>query len=214
MFIDKTPNGLDTEALSLLEKLKTEKMLKALPKANVTEYDVEWCGESCIDPVKSSAHHEYIDKLCVDFYDTLVAMINKGIQEKKAKDLEDSLVKEISLHTTTCQEKSRVFYGREEVLGAILDHVGKKSGKQVLVVSGESGCGKTSVMAVAAKKIKEQHPKVPLILRFLGTTSESSTIHRVLHNICVQLCRLNQKKIADIPSVIVTLLLSNNTRNF
>eukprot|EP00794_Sanderia_malayensis_P011746 gene11746-12966_t len=200
MFIDKTSNGLDDEAVSLLESLKSDGMLKVLSKDSVIDYDVEWCGEACIDPVASDKHRQYIEKLCVDFYDTLVAMINRGIEEKKKADLEDNLVKEIGLHTTTCQEKSSVFYGREKVLKAILQHVeSKDSTKPVLVVHGESGCGKTSIMAVAAKRVKKQHQNVPLILRFLGTTSESSSMGKLLYSICVQLCRITNTNIADIP---------------
>ncbi len=198
LFIDKTANGLDEDAVLLLENFKSEKMLKSLPKENVTDYDVHWYGETCIDPV---AHRTYIDKLCNDFYAVLINMINKGIEEKIQKELEDSLVKEISLHTTYCQDKSKVFYGREKILEAILDHVDSEGPNRVLVLNGESGCGKTSIMAVAAKKIKEKYPVVPLVLRFLGTTSESSTISKLLFSICVQLCRITGKKVSSIPQV-------------
>ena len=217
-FIDKASNDLDVNALSLLNELK-QQISEKLPEENIKQYDVKWCGESCINPKESEEHKAYVDQLCKDFYDTLVDMINKGIEEKKKLDLENSLVKEISLHTTTCQEKSRVFYGREDVLDAIMSHVrtslandkvGKKSedeaatDKRILVVHGASGCGKTSIMAVAVKKIKEKYPDTAMIQRFLGTTSESSTVSKMLYSVCNQLCHIIGQNPNQVPEVFMT----------
>ena len=205
---------MDVNALSLLNELK-QQISEKLPEENIKQYDVKWCGESCINPKESEEHKAYVDQLCKDFYDTLFNMVNKGIEEQKKLDLENSLVKEISLHTTTCQDKSRVFYGREDVLDAIMNHA-KQSladdddnddenedeiGKRILVVHGASGCGKTSIMAVAAKKIKEKYPDAAMILRFLGTTSESSTVGKMLYSVCCQLCHIMKKELREIPEV-------------
>ena len=202
MFIDKAGDGLDKEAVSLLDKLRNNLKAK-LSDSSVTEYDVKWSGEQCIEPQGNADHKAFIDKLCKDFYDTLVQMINRGIEEKKRGTIDDELVKEVSLHSTTCKDKSRVFYGREAVIDAIVQHIDDESEdrKRVLVVHGASGCGKTSIMAVAAKKIKDNHPDYPVILRFLGTTSESSSINKALYSICKQLCYFIGKKQSDIPVV-------------
>ena len=109
-------------------------MLKALPKDNICEYDVEWAGEDGVSPDDSETHKTYISKLCKDFYDTLVRMVDEGVRERKRKDLEDALVKEISLHTSTCQDKSKVFYGREEVLKKIHEYVKGKFSFRFFVV--------------------------------------------------------------------------------
>ena len=200
-FIDKTSNGLDEDALSLLDTLKTK--MSSMLTNNTKEYDLKWHGESCIDPKNNEEHMKYIDRLCEDFYEVLIDMIDKGIEERKSTDLEDPLVKEISLHTTTCQDKARFFYGRKDVLDAILNHVKNENDNRVLVVQGESGCGKTSIMAVAAKMIKEVNPEVPLILRFLGTTSGSSSISELLKSICTQICQVQEKDTTEIPEVSI-----------
>lgn len=202
MFIDKAGDGLDKEAVSLLDKLR-KNLEKKLPEKSVKEYNMKWCGEHCISPKESEEHKAFIDQLCQDFHETLIDMINKGIEEKKEGAIDDDLVKEISLHSTTCQDKSRVFHGREAILDAVLQHVENESEERnkVLVVHGASGCGKTSIMAVAAKKIKESHPEIPVILRFLGTTSESSSINKALYSICKQLCYLMNKNVNHIPEV-------------
>ena len=202
MFIDKAGDGLDTEAVSLLDKLKSDLEAK-LTESSIKEYNIKWHGEQCINPTEDEEHKAYIDKFCQDFYDTLINMIDSGIEDKKEARIDDNLVKEISLHATTCQEKSRIFFGREAIIDSIVKYVSDESleTKRILVVYGASGCGKTSIMAVAAKKIKEIHPDVPIILRFCGTTSESSNINKMLYNICQQLCFFINKKTKDIPEV-------------
>ena len=202
MFIDKAGGELDTEAVDMLESLKAD-LTAQLPRSSIEEYDVKWHGEQCINPTESVEHRTYVEKLCKDFYDTLVRMIDKGVEDKKNSNIDDTLVKEVSFHAKTCQEKSRIFYGREAILDAIVKHASEENEEEnrILVVHGPSGCGKTSIMAVAAKKIKELHPDVPLVLRFLGTTSESSTISKSLYSICKQLCHFTNKKEQEIPEV-------------
>ena len=60
-------------------------------------------------------------------------------------------------------------------------------------------------MAVAAKGIKRENPERALILRFLGTTSESGTITKTLYSVCVQICRITESAEDEIPKVSVTL---------
>ena len=207
MFIDKAGDDLDTEAVSMLDKLK-DNLISRLPKSSITEYDVKWYGEQCINPSENEEHKAYVDRFCQDFYDTLVNMINNGIEEKKRSNIDDDLVKEISMHAATCQEKSRIFFGRKVIIDAIIKHVSDSNEEnRILVVHGASGCGKTSIMAVAAKKIKKALPKVPVILRFLGTTSESSSIYNALYSICKQLCQFIKKKQSDIPEVSMIFLI-------
>ena len=122
-FIDKSGNGFDEEAVALLEKLRNEKLHEILPKENISEYPVEWHGEDGIDPAQNEVHRKYIDKFSAEFYETLVGMINDGIENRKKGDVEDKLIQEISQHVTVCQEKSQMFHGREEVLKQIYDYV-------------------------------------------------------------------------------------------
>lgn len=57
-----------------------------------------------------------------------------------------------------------------------------------LVVHGEIGSGKTSIMAHVAYHLKEKYPLMQMILvmRFIGITPSSSNIRNTLKSICEQ----------------------------
>ena len=205
-FIDKVGKCLDEDAVSLLNDLKS-RVEGALDGVNINKYDIKWHGEDGVNQKENEDHKLYISQLCTEFYDVLVDMINKGIEDKAKQNLDDDLLKEIAEQAVTCQEKSKTFYGRKEILDSIIEHVEKGNESRTLVVHGESGCGKTSIMAVAARKIKDLHPEIPIILRFLGTTSDSSTIHNLLRSICTQIYRIIGKDQPEFPEAGLPLII-------
>ena len=70
-----------------------------------------------------------------------------------------------------------------------------------LVVHGKSGLGKTSIMAKAFELMKLKHKESVAVIRFLGTTADSSTISRLLYSICCQIKRALTSSTPDIPEV-------------
>ena len=59
-----------------------------------------------------------------------------------------------------------------------------------LIVHGKSGCGKTAVMAKVADMTKTWFPNSVLMIRFLGTSTMSTAIRRVLVSLCNQICEV------------------------
>lgn len=87
---------------------------------------------------------------------------------------------------------SQVFYGREDTLERIKNHMLGNSDKP-LVLYGEGGCGKTSLLAKSAgltSTIWLSDRKPISIIRFLGTTPDSSALTPTLISICQQVCVL------------------------
>lgn len=83
---------------------------------------------------------------------------------------------------------SQVFYGREDTLERIKNHMLGNSDKP-LVLYGEGGCGKTSLLAKSAgltSTIWLSDRKPISIIRFLGTTPDSSALTPTLISICQQ----------------------------
>lgn len=83
---------------------------------------------------------------------------------------------------------SQVFYGREDTLERIKNHMLGNSDKP-LVLYGEGGCGKTSLLAKSAgltSSIWLSDRKPISIIRFLGTTPDSSALTPTLISICQQ----------------------------
>ena len=72
----------------------------------------------------------------------------------------------------------------------------------ILVLHGEPGAGKTSLMAKLSQEIPKwrEIPEVPVIMRFLGTTSSSATTRDMLGSLCAQISKLRQDD-AELPSV-------------
>lgn len=121
---------------------------------------------------------------------------------RQASDIDDNLIKEICQHASMCQEKSRIFHGREEIIERIHSYLAEETESNTpLVVHGESGCGKTSVTAKAAVLTKEKFPDHLQVTRFIGTTSDSSTIAKLLYSVCSQILQATGKASDSIPQV-------------
>jgi hypothetical protein len=67
-----------------------------------------------------------------------------------------------------------------------------------LAVHGESGCGKTSVMAMAAANLQKTHSNCVIVLRFLGTTTDSSSAHLMLSSVCNQISKAYGKVVPQV----------------
>ena len=181
---------MDESAQDLLKQLRENHLPEALTSSNVIQYDVKW-HRNGINPGSSSEHFQYIEKLCADFYKTLTDKISQGIEENDSVNAEDPLTEEVFQHGSFCKRKSELFYGRDEFLTSVQKAV---TNDRVAVLHGESGCGKTSLMAKIATKVKKWLGKesTSVVLRFIGTTPDSSDLRNLLQSICEQLSRAHQ----------------------
>ena len=204
-FIDKTWGGnssVDDTAQKLLNVLRENDIPQVLPSANIVKYDTKWTDNG-VDPSASPEHADYIEKLCKDFYGTLTQMIENGIQEKETSDERDAFSEELFQHASFCQKKCKSFYGRKEFLEAS-KNILLNSEKQCVVLHGESGCGKTSIMAKIATKVKQwvEDESAIVVVRFIGTSPDSSGIRTLLRSICLQMCKATGQNTTDVPEVI------------
>ena len=130
-------------------------------------------------------------------------MITEGITEKEAADTTDPLAEEIFQHSSFCQSKSKMFHGRKEFLKNIKETITTVENR-VIVLHGASGCGKTSVMAKVATELKswfEEEGSPTVVLRFIGTSPDSSSIRLLLKSVCLQLCKAAGESLTDVPEV-------------
>ncbi|KAJ7389992.1 hypothetical protein OS493_028047 [Desmophyllum pertusum] len=188
-YTDCCPDGvcLDDGAhpQALLHKLKNKKMKEAMEIENIFTYDATWTPKG-IDP-SIDMHKKYLDQFCNDFKNKMQDMIMASIAEHKVAETDNLLYIEVVQHTLFCKKKIQVVYGRKSTLKDIEDYV-RGPGHYPLVIHGKSGCGKTAVIAMAAKAISEfMDQKCCVCLRFLGTTPKSSSILRVLKSIMLQI---------------------------
>lgn len=178
--IDMDGDVIVESAQNKLKTLKTESIQKHIADDNVYKTDY---GKASPAAVK-----EQIKRLCDEICTRLLHQVQEGFK-KNNSIATDKTFSEVVHHLKMAKEKRRIFIGRKDVLTSIdkyLADVKTKSGKP-LVLYGESGCGKTSVMAMAALKAKESTTSSIVITRFIGTTSLSSSIRDVLRSICAQI---------------------------
>ena len=99
----------------------------------------------------------------------------------------DPLDREIAEHEGFARGRTAVYIGRSEYAARLDAHV--ESGGQPLVVLGESGLGKSALLANWALAHREKHPGELVILHFVGASPSSSDWRAMLRRIMAQLVR-------------------------
>jgi NACHT domain- and WD repeat-containing protein len=173
-YIDLDGNGnLDKDANKQLIDLK-KRLKKSLPK-NIYEYEAEWANN---DTTK-----DHLAKLCDDVYNSLASIINKEIS--KFEEI-DPLDKEITDHNNFGKDRVKFFIGRTDILQKISEYT-KSSNNHPLAVFGESGSGKTALMAKAIEQVQKEYLEAKVIFRFIGATPGSTDIRSLLEGLCNQI---------------------------
>ena len=87
------------------------------------------------------------------------------------------LMEEVTRHALFCRDRTHSFQGRVDVLQAVNNYMSDQNPKMPLVIYGESGVGKTSLMAKVVMETQEKSKDKNLVVmyRFCGTTPDSST---------------------------------------
>ncbi|XP_070204069.1 uncharacterized protein [Littorina saxatilis] len=184
------------ESRKMLKALKTE-LLSKLPQDRVVKYSIAWDEEKGIDPENDPRHKDYINNFCNDFEQHLRSMTQEAITARDQDHRVNPLVEEVTQHTRFCQEKCRSFYGRQDALNRVSAYLQNEDSRQVFVIHGKSGSGKTSIVAMAASEASRlQQGKGVVILRFLGTTPDSTTVGGLLTSILKQLSASKQRSLA------------------
>jgi tetratricopeptide (TPR) repeat protein len=84
-------------------------------------------------------------------------------------------------HEAFAQAKHRIYIGRNEYFASLNEHV--ESDSQPLVLLGESGSGKSALLANWAVKYRDKHPDNYILMHFIGSTPFSSDWAAMLRRI-------------------------------
>ncbi len=189
-FLDLAPDGKpDQEAVDKLKSLKTE-LKEKLPRGNVHDYDAEWK-----DGRLTTGH---LDKLCQDVTESLWNVILSQMGDLEAVD---AIQQEEIDQKEFAAERASFFTGRVQTLNDISGYTAYTKGPESgpLVVFGVSGCGKTAVMARSAQMAQEKKARA-VVMRFVGTTPESSDGWSLLNSLCRCISRIYGADESTIPS--------------
>ncbi|CAF4750594.1 unnamed protein product [Rotaria sp. Silwood1] len=189
---------IDQEAEKLLDRLKNVRIPAVLKSQNIFKYKLHWSSNG----INRQEHSQYIEEFNNDFYTAMKEQIDRCVQSRYTIG-SDSLQHEVLEHAIQCKTYVAKFHGRIDVLSKLEKFVKNNIECRPCVVYGESGCGKTSVIAKTATEIFKWWPNrsVSVILRFLGTTPVSSTIYKTLLSISGQISELYNIPMTAYPTV-------------
>ena len=164
-FIDMMDSEIDGEAQRLLHNLRDNLIPKHVSKEDMANFIVKWGRPSGITETR---HKDYIRNLCDMFYKMFRTQLLVAI-EKQQDFKQDALLAEVLQHAKLCESRCKAFHGRKDILNRIEDYV-KQLQTQPMVIYGESGSGKTSIMAMVAKHVPSWTVAKPIVItRLLGT---------------------------------------------
>ena len=126
---------------------------------------------------------------------------------KEDTSAQGKIVTEILQHLHACNNSVKVFYGRVDELDKLRNYITGESSKPY-VLYGAGGSGKTAMLSMTASKSVTEwlKPAKPLlIVRYLGTTPDSSSLAPLLTSICQQLSYTFMLPFEDIPDDLVPL---------
>jgi tetratricopeptide (TPR) repeat protein len=84
----------------------------------------------------------------------------------------DPLDQEAARHEAYARSRRLAFVGREDLLRRLNEHA--SSGSKPLVLTGESGCGKSALLAEWAARWRKDHPDDLIIQHYIGSTPDSA----------------------------------------
>ncbi|XP_026317171.1 NACHT and WD repeat domain-containing protein 2 [Hyposmocoma kahamanoa] len=202
-FVDILNRSLDTEASKLLADLRDVRLPEKIETTNIQKYTVEWIGREGLD---NETHAEYLNHFISHFYKNIIKLVDRAMR-KEDSSAQGQIVTEILQHLHACNNSVKVFHGREDDLKFIENYMKDNSDKP-LVLYGEGGCGKTSLLSKSAAKCLSDwfaDVRPTNIVRFLGTTPDSSALTPTLISICQQISYNLALPFETIPDDLVPL---------
>lgn len=154
-----------------------ERVSNPLDAENVHGYTARWRTDA--RPGEVPVTLEHIERLCDEVYEDLLRIIGEEITALGAVD---PVQREREAHEAFGVERARFFEGRLAERARIEAYAGAPDGT-VLPVFGESGSGKSALMALAAAQAAGRNPDA-VVQRFIGVTPDSSSGRGLLEGLC------------------------------
>ncbi|RHY39734.1 hypothetical protein DYB34_004388 [Aphanomyces astaci] len=199
MYVDMRGHGqVDDDAQTLLATLRATKV-KPMQMLGSKDYIVPWGPE-----ILPETHASYLADFCDHFCGIMCDALLQASEQLNVAP--DAVYNEAMHHALFCAQRSANFVGRLDILSKVHAYIRSPS-ESPLVLFGRGGAGKSAVMAKVAIKltgsgggvavaagsglaavVTPRHDPV-LVLRFLGTSLDSTDIRKLLASMCLQLQR-------------------------
>lgn len=133
---------------------------------------------------KDQLEETYIDTFIESVINFLKQQIDKQISRDKEKDYSDLEIEKLQ-QQFFMNQKLENFLGQEKILDEILNYISDENDKP-LIICGQSGIGKSSIMAKAIEETSIQTSK-KIVYRFIGATPNSTNTKDLLTSILEEL---------------------------
>lgn len=120
-----------------------------------------------------------------NFGNEVLADLWKAIDEEYPDEQAETnpLLIEQAYHTRFMDSRTRMFIGREEIIGKIFAYLNDDQQHKPVLITGEPGSGKSAVMAIAAQRNRKANKDGSTIVRFVGASPNSLDINKLVTGI-------------------------------
>ncbi len=172
----KSDGEIDSTSDDLLKNLKN-RIYEYLPNENIHKYFTKLN--------KNGISENYLKKLEEDVFKYLSDIIISEMEKyENIPELEEEISNQNEFRKTKCNN----FTGRYKTIKKIEDYI-KNGKKKPLIIYGDSGIGKTSLMAYTSKKFEMEYKDAEIIYRSIGATYKSSELSSLLYSLCNQISK-------------------------
>lgn len=173
-FLDISHGKKDTECEEKLNALKG-KLKDKLGEKNIFEYNGKWESDSLL------LDENELQRFSNDVYSKLEGVILQELTDTRTEVEADE---EPLRHQAFRNRLTEHFRGRNGIIKDLQDYLDGND-KQILTLVGDSGSGKSSILAKLTELTEQR--KNPVVYRFIGTTSGSSNPVNLLQSLCTQI---------------------------
>ncbi|XP_033638665.1 NACHT domain- and WD repeat-containing protein 1-like isoform X1 [Asterias rubens] len=193
---------VDLTSLEKIDDLREVQITEKLKYTDIHEFTTEWHKDG-INPSSNRSHSQYLDKFANEFHDSLKVMIDSATSVNDRSSIvpeENAFYWCVAPHVNFVQNCIKSFHGCSETLFSIKHYI-RSNAKHPLAIHGPSGSGKTSIVAKAAELVRDwtKSEELAVIVRFIGLTSDSHHIRKILTDICRQICHIYGQDASSIP---------------
>lgn len=137
--------------------------------------------EEGVFDVERDNYSSYLEGFRRDATQTLKELIDKTIFRDKQRDEYSETKQESVAHIEFRDERIKGFQGRKDKINDVLTLLNEEN--QIVVVTGVRGVGKSSFHAQLSCELKKEYASSVVIPRFIGVTSESCNIFKLIKSV-------------------------------
>lgn len=135
---------------------------------------------------ENQAHLADLDAFGQRVLEDLWSAINTAYPEEAVEA--DPINIERQMHEAFAEERSHLHVGRSEQAQRLTEYV-QGTDRRPVVITGESGCGKSAFLASWYRKYTAENPDDFVLAYFIGASPDSANNMRLLRNMCQELKR-------------------------